>query len=203
MTNQLVKISFILVALAPWLVVLRPSLTLGLVQAHAPTPQTTQTTKNNEELARIFKEDQSDRMPKDGKAIDWKIVGPRDKARLARVKELYEQNGLQTGADYFYAAMILQHGEVPEDYLLAHELCVVAISKGEARAKWLAAASEDRFLMNIGRPQRFGTQYRSDGPKAPVLLYTMGAGVTDELRRAMEVPPLAEAKAREAEFNKK
>ena len=42
--------------------------------------------------------------------------------------------------------MILQHGGGPEDYLLAHELCVVAIGRGEER-KWLAAASEDRFLM--------------------------------------------------------
>ena len=43
--------------------------------------------------------------------------------------------------------MILQHGGEPEDYLLAHELCVVAIGRGEERAKWLAAASEDRFIM--------------------------------------------------------
>jgi len=56
--------------------------------------------------------------------------------------------------------MILQHAEAPEDNLLAHELCVVAISKGNFEAKWLAAASEDRFLMRIDRPRRFGTQFR-------------------------------------------
>ena len=69
---------------------------------------------------------------------------------------------LYTGADNYYAAMILQHGEKPEDYLLAHELCIVAISKREAKAKWLAAATEDRFLMMIGHPQRFATQFRAD-----------------------------------------
>lgn len=75
--------------------------------------------------------------------------------------------------------------------MLAHELCVVAISKGKLDAKWLAAASEDRFLMNIGRPQRFGTQYRADPVTAPYKLYTVDAGVTDELRRAASAPPLA------------
>jgi len=109
---------------------------------------------------------------------------------------------LQTGADCYHAAMILQHGDIAEDYLLAHELCVVAIVKGEDRARWLAAASEDRFLMNIGRPQRFGTQYRSEGVGGTVRLCEVEPGVTDELRSAMDVPSLKEAKAIEAELNK-
>src|SRR5436190_1379819 len=80
--------------------------------------------------------------------------------------------------DYYRAAMILQHGDVAEDYLLAHEFCVVAISKGDARAKWLAAASEDRFLMNIDRPQRFATQFRCDGlPNCEYHLYKLDTGV--------------------------
>jgi hypothetical protein len=55
----------------------------------------------------------------------------------------------------------------PDDYLLAHELCVVAIGKGEKRARWLAAASEDRFLMALKRPQRFATQYHLATPSTP------------------------------------
>jgi hypothetical protein len=159
--------------------------------------------KDDEELARLFREDQADRDVEDEKSIDWSVVGKRDAARLARVKELYGGNRLHSGADYFYAAMVLQHSAMAEDYLLAHELCVVAIGKGEERAKWLAAASEDRFLMNIGRPQRFGTQFRSKGPNTPWELYQVDAGVTDELRNAMDVPPLAKAKEREAAMNAK
>jgi hypothetical protein len=132
-------------------------------------------------------------------------AAPRDKARLARVKELYAQNRLQTGADYYHAAMPLQHGDVPEDYLLAHEFCVVAVSRGknDRDARWLAAASEDRFLMNIRRPQRFGTQYQSIGPNSPMKLYRVDSGVTDELRRMLDVPSSARAKEREAEMNRK
>jgi len=155
-------------------------------------------TRNNPELARLMQEDQADRTPDDPKSIDWKIVGPRDAARLKRVKELYAQNQLKTGGDYYHAAMILQHSDVADDFLLAHELCVAAISKGDARGKWLAAASEDRFLMNIGRPQRFATQFRCDGPNCKFQLYKVDEVVTDELRSVLDVPSLAEAKAREA-----
>jgi hypothetical protein len=157
--------------------------------------------KDNQELVRLMDEDQADRLPRAGKSIDWKVVGPRDDARLKRVKELYSQNQLRSGNDYFNAALILQHSSVPEDYLLAHELCVVAISKKRG-IESLAAASEDRFLMSIGRPQRFGTQYKSEGPNEPYRLYKVDPGVTDELRRIMMVPSLAEAKAREAAMNK-
>ena len=158
--------------------------------------------KDNSELARLFQEDQADRTTKDDKPIDWKAVEPRDKAREKRAKELYATSGLHTGADYYHVAMVLQHASAPEDYLLAHELCVVAISKGHEDAKWLAAASEDRFLMNIGRPQRFATQFRSVG-NSPMRLYETDQGVTDDLRRALNVPTLAQAKEREAKMNQK
>ncbi len=158
--------------------------------------------KDHSELARLFQEDQADRTSKDGKPIDWKAVDVRDKAREKRVKELYANNQLNTGRDYYHVAMVLQHASAPEDYLLAHELCIVAISKGDERAKWLAAASEDRFLMQIGRPQRFATQFRSVG-NSPMRLYETEQGVTDELRRALDVPTLAQAKEREARMNSK
>src|SRR5262245_13960408 len=98
--------------------------------------------------------------------------------------------------------MVLQHGGAPSDHLLAHELCVVAVGKGEARARWLAAASEDRFLMNIGRPQRFGTQFQAVAG-GPFRLYKVDEGVTDGLRKAFNVPTLEESKKREAKMNEK
>jgi hypothetical protein len=56
--------------------------------------------------------------------------------------------------------------------------------------------------MNIGRPQRFATQFRSDGG-GPMKLYAVDPSVTDELRRQMDTPSLAEAKAQEAALNRK
>jgi hypothetical protein len=97
--------------------------------------------------------------------------------------------------------MILQQGKAPEDFLLSHEFCVVAISKGKNDKEVLATSSEDRS-MNIGRPQRFGTQFHSEG-NGPILLYAVDSGVTDEKRPETGVRSLAEARAHEAELNKK
>jgi len=133
--------------------------------------------------------------------MDLNQVGLRDAARLARVKQMYTADELKTGADYYHAALILQHGHVPEDYLLAHEFCVVALALGEKQAARLAAATEDRFLMSLSRPQRFGTQFHSDGPNQPMKLYTTDGVVTDSLRSKLGVPSLSDAKAREQRMN--
>jgi hypothetical protein len=44
---------------------------------------------------------------------------------------------------------------------------------------------------------------RCDGPNCEFQLYKVDEGVTDELRRVLDVPTLAEAKAREAKMQKK
>ena len=162
-----------------------------------------QTAADNPELARMYAEDQSDR--RDAEKIGWEKISERDAVRLARAKAIYRADGLKTGGDYFHTAMILQHSHESGDYLLGHELCIVAIGKGEERAKWLAAATEDRYLMDIGRPQRFGTQYRPEPPGSdgPIRLYRVDDAVTDGLRREFKAPSLADARAKEALFNKK
>ncbi|GGB94196.1 hypothetical protein [Pseudoduganella buxea] len=156
-------------------------------------------TNTSAELANLFKEDQADRKAQE---IDWSVVGARDAERERRVKALIAADALKSGMDYLHAAMILQHAHAPEDHLLAHELCVIAIAKGEHRAKWLAAASLDRFLTGIDRPQRFGTQYQSKGRTDPPVLLPVDPAVTDALRREMSVPTLAEAKRQETEYAK-
>ena len=103
--------------------------------------------------------------------------------------------------DYLHAAGVLQHAHDPGDHLLAHELSVVAISQGVEQAKWLAAASEDRFLMNIGRPQRFGTQYRNDNSEGEWHIYQVHPEVTDAVRHALNVSPLFQAQAQTKKMN--
>jgi hypothetical protein len=78
----------------------------------------------------MFQEDQDDRKP-GLHGIDWAVVKPRDDARLERTRQLYAAGGLRTGADWFHAALILQHSSEADDYLLAHEMCIAAVAKGE------------------------------------------------------------------------
>lgn len=155
------------------------------------------------ELARLFAEDQSDRVSWSEGHLSEEVIVPRDAARLARVKQLYHGQALQSGLDYFHAAMVLQHSSSADDYLLAHEFCIVAISLGAEQAKWLAAASEDRFLQKIGRLQRFGTQWRKDSPDGPWLPGIISPEIEGSLRAALNVPSSLEAQAQMEEMNAK
>jgi hypothetical protein len=182
------------------------ALVLGLVAAcKGPQPATVPGTAavgtpDHAELTRLCAEDQADRQPHQG-PVDGKAIVARDAAREARVKEIYRAGELQTAKDYHHAALILQHAHEPEDYLLAHELCVVALAKGDLDARWLCAATEDRYLMSIDRPQRFATQFKADRPGEPMHLYKVDESVTDALRTELKVPTLARAKEREAQLN--
>ena len=113
----------------------------------------------NAEMKAIFDEDQ--RVRASGK-IDWNVVSKTDAERRQRTRKLLADGALHTGKDYEEAAFVFQHGETSDDYLLAHTLAMVAVSKGDASALWIATASLDRYLQAIGQKQVFGTQYFSD-----------------------------------------
>jgi hypothetical protein len=82
-------------------------------------------------------------------------------------------------------------------------MCVAALAQGEKGARWLVAATEDRFLMAIGRKQRFGTQYEAAAEAEKFRLAPTDPQVTDDLRAAVGAPPLAKAKDTEGRFDKK
>ena len=154
----------------------------------------------NTELAQIFEDDQADRsMPYE--QIDWKEVGPRDKARERRVDEILAAGGARVADDYYHAAMVCQHGDGTAAIARAHELALKAIELDprHRKGRWLAAASEDRLLVRQGRPQKWGTQYsKKDGTW---VLDDVDPTITDEQRAEWEVPPLAEARAQADRLN--
>jgi len=98
--------------------------------------------------------------------------------------------------------MILQHGGTPADFLLAHIPATTALSRGHGESRWLAAATLDRYLQSLDRPQVFGTQYRQQD-SAP---WTQGAYdrqfLPDSLRGDHGVPSYAEQLRRLAALNK-
>jgi hypothetical protein len=160
--------------------------------------------ESSKSLARLYAEDQADRKvpPKD---MDWSAVGPRDEARRASVVRILQAGEVRTAADYHAAAMIFQHGQGPEHIQMAYSLATIGSSMdpGNKGLKWLAAAAWDRFLMQRGKPQWYGTQYMLNQNTKRFELYQVDeSAVTDKERAEHGVPPLAEAKAREAEFNR-
>ena len=155
----------------------------------------------NPELEKLYTEDQADRSAEMGKT-NWSLVGKRDEERRKRVLEIMSQGGAKEAADYVHAAMVLQHGQGPEDFDHANQWCLKAVELDPdyPGARWLAAAAKDRYLMNLGKPQLYGTQSKKD-KDGPWYLYQVDPTVTDEERAKWDVPPLARAKARVEALN--
>jgi hypothetical protein len=56
--------------------------------------------------------------------------------------------------------MILQHGDRPRDYELAHFLALASLESGYKDAEFLAKATYDRWQISLGKTQKYGTQSR-------------------------------------------
>jgi hypothetical protein len=157
----------------------------------------------NEELRSLFAQDQADRT--EHRAPD--DLKQRDRVRRRRVEDLIAGGALQTPEDYYHAAIIFQHAnpvvnvilgsdqrstsiQADEDslrcYWRAHELASRAAELGYTRARWLAAAAFDRWLMFQGKPQKYGTQFWQGK------LWDVDPTTTDAERSAWNVRPLAE-----------
>jgi hypothetical protein len=148
------------------------------------------------EMQRVFEEDQKDRdmnmarITPQQRAKWGTEVEARDKARRKQVLEFLSKGQLHTGDDYQEAAFVFQHGSTPNDFLLAHTFAMVSVAKGNAKSRWIAAASLDRYLQRMKQPQIFGTQYTvggSVGDKWTQAPYNRTL-LPDTLRKLMCVP---------------
>lgn len=154
--------------------------------------------KPNAELLAMFEADQADRSSDE---TDWEAVSARDEQRHDRVLEIVEAGEATLAVDWFYAAMIMQHGQALEDYERAHEWAKKAAELDPTMkvARWLAAAAKDRWLMSQGKPQLYGTQFTEEDGRW--VLYEVDPSIDDEERARWNVPPLAEARAQAEAMN--
>lgn len=119
-----------------------------------PAPQ------DNPALAELYRQDQDDRR---GVVIWTAEMDARDAQRRRMVRGLLAGGHARTAADHYHAAMVLQHGDGPDDFQRAHELARTAERMGSEPARWLSAATLDRWLLSQGQPQRYGTQFTDVG----------------------------------------
>ena len=151
-------------------------------------------------MAELYAADQADR--------STELKGPsemiaRDSARRSRTLELIRADSLGTAGDYYHAAMIFQHGRDSAAYRRAHELAArsVELDSTRAESRWLVAASLDRYLLSVDRPQCYGTQTISFGDGPTYLQPIDTACVTDAERRRVGAETLAEIRDRLTEVN--
>ena len=134
------------------------------------------------------------------KDTDWDKIATIDRQNQIRTAELLKEDKVKTANDFYHAAMIFQHADGKQGYKLAHELSMISAAKGNKNAKWLSAASWDRFLGSIKENQRFGTQYSSKDGKTFQLNPT-DPEPTDSMRKEMNCPTLQKAKDRAKDFS--
>jgi hypothetical protein len=147
-------------------------------------------------MKEIFDKDQSMRMEE---PIDWAVVSKADQEHRVEVMTFIKDGKLATALDFYYAAFVFQHGDCSDHYKLANELADQSVKLGYSEAKWIYAASLDRYLLAIGEKQKFGTQYTStDG--CTYTLEPVDPATTDVERAEYNVPSLVEAEERAKEI---
>jgi hypothetical protein len=124
-----------------------------------------------------------------------------DEERESATRKLLDDGKLQSGRELREAAVIFQHSHQPDDYLLAHTLAIIAISKGDTDSIWIAAASLDRYLMAIGKPQVYGTQFMTPPAQHATQEPYNKSLISDDLRRALHVPSQADQEIRRKQFD--
>lgn len=150
-------------------------------------------------MTQIFTEDQNAR---GNPNIDWKKVAWEDQKRRFETLNLLKEGRLSSAQDYLGAAFVFQHGECPQHYQLANLLAGQAIARGGGQeARWIYAATYDRWQRSLGLPQKYGTQYLSMGEGCHFQLEEYDLRTTDEERAKYGVPPLKEALARADQLN--
>ncbi len=139
----------------------------------------------------MFEADQADRRALAGRQLTQPELNLRDYERRQELDLLAAEGHIQSADDYYCAALLLQHGTLPEEFRRAHDFAAEAMLRGSVPARWLFAATLDRWLVATGKPQQFGTQFVRVGTHG-YAIYTVDIEVTDAERARYDVPPLAE-----------
>jgi hypothetical protein len=153
----------------------------------------------NAELQALFQAHRQERIdqPRLG-TPQYTAMRQHDHQRRIRTATIIAEGGATTADDFYHAALLFQHGDTPEDAWQAHTHALQAMTLGHPKARWLAAAAYDRWCMHRGKPQRYGTNYVTDGVRHR--LWDVDPATIDTERAEWDVPPLAEQlrKAEEA-----
>jgi hypothetical protein len=109
------------------------------------------------EIARLEDADQAARKAMIT-AEQWPHVAEADLRRRVRISELFAEGCLKSADDFGSAALIFQHGDVPEHFLQTMLFASRAVGLGDASQKQLVALAADRYLMNTKHKQLFASQ---------------------------------------------
>ncbi len=155
----------------------------------------------NAELQQLFQADQNARKnhPSFG-TPEYDAFCTRDAQRRQRVTEIIAAGEAHAPEDFYYAALVLHHGGDTDEIRRAHTLAQQAAEMSYQPARWLTAATLDRWLMVQGKPQKYGTQIVPDGGRYRV--WDVEPATRDSERAQWDVRPLEQQIRRAATLSK-
>ncbi|STX81491.1 Uncharacterised protein [Legionella busanensis] len=111
------------------------------------------------ELQAIVVSDQEERENFEGKTEEEFVeLLKNDLERRQRVGAIFAEGCLQSAQDFAAAALVFQHGDIPDHYYQTFLWAKRAVELGDASQKQLMALGIDRYLVHLGRKQLFGSQ---------------------------------------------
>lgn len=113
-------------------------------------------------------------------------MAKRDGERRQRVGQIFGEGCLKSAADYAAAALVYQHGDVPDHYMQTFLWAKRAVDLGDESQKSLMALGVDRYLVNVGRRQLFASQANradTNDPKSCYCLQQVEHSFPDSLRK--------------------
>lgn len=149
---------------------------------------------DNLRLEDLFNSDQKERGQVLSTPAAVEALKQNDAARRKELAEMMGRGEVNTAADLYRAGVIFLHGAEPKDFLAAHRLSTMGALQGHRGSRWLVAASLDRFLMSIGLPQVYGTQFErnEEENRYQLRLPIDDASVLHFEKRFFDVPPVIE-----------
>jgi hypothetical protein len=164
----------------------------------------------------LFVEDQEDLHTgaNGGPRFTEEEYNQRVKTRQATLRTMLAAGEMKSGDDFRDAAYLFQHSDDANDCLFAHILAMEAMARGTESARFIAAATLDRYLQFTKQPQVFGTQYVLDR-NVPLTVHTSGLPLPfgrtlepynenllpDSMRTDFCVPTLTQQKRNVVMFN--
>lgn len=156
-------------------------------------------------LGELYESDQKDRK-NDIDKIDWNAISVRDSERQVKIMLMLRHGSIKTAKEYWQAAVIYQHGSTIEQIKIAYSFAQIAMALDPdmKAARWLAAASWDRIMVQSKLPQWYGTQFTKSSATGKWELYEINESIiSDEERMKFDIPPLKLIREQIEGMNKK
>jgi hypothetical protein len=167
---------------------------LGLMfAAHSAQAQPKPHFPDNPRLVVLYQEDQEDRHGFPNTKRSYKEINERDEARRQEILAMLAQGKVRTARDYFYSAVIFQHGQTNDHYRTASSLAWIAATLDpKPDFLYLSASTWDRMMLKRDQAQWYGVQHTHDETGKTVGVYPINdTAVTDEERARFQVKPRA------------